>query len=152
VEIDWLYWFIAALLFFAIEVLTPTFYISCLGMGAVIAGLIGVLTNSLPLEIVTFTITSFVSFLTIRPLALRITKSHPSIKTNVDALVNQVGYVTRTIGPGLATGEVRINSQYWRAVCSDGCIINTGESVVILKIEGAKLVVKPFQINRESEQ
>ncbi len=151
-DIDWLYWFIAALLFFAIEVLTPTFYISCLGVGAVIAGLIGVFTNNLPLEIVSFTAASFIAFLTIRPLALRITRSHPSIKTNVDALINQIGYVTRTIGPGMATGEVRINSQYWRAICSDGCTITAGESVVILKVEGTKLVVKPFQINRETEQ
>ena len=65
-------------------------------------------------------------------------------KTNVDSLIGAIATVTKDINPD-DRGEVKVNGQYWLAISSDNNLIETGNKVSILAIEGAKLIVKKYE-------
>lgn len=66
--------------------------------------------------------------------------------TNADKLINMVGTVTKEILIG-EIGEIRVNSELWRAVSLDQVDINVGEKVVVKSLTGNKVLVS--KINNE---
>jgi len=141
----WLLWFIAAIIFFVIEVLTPTFFVVCFGIGSLAAMLI-----SFPfpghdyiwIQLLFFVVFSIVSFFTIRPLAKKIRKNNPGNGTNVDSLYSTVGVVIRQVGPGMQLGHVKILGNIWRALSIDGTLLPVDVRVRVLKIDGTTLYVR----------
>lgn len=67
-------------------------------------------------------------------------------KMNADALAGQLAIVTEPIDAAANTGAVRINGVLWTAKCPDCPRLEPGAHVIVERVEGAKLYVKPAQV------
>ncbi len=63
-------------------------------------------------------------------------------KTNVSEVIGQKGIVKKKILPH-ETGQVKIKGQIWTAVSEDGSIIEEKSEVVVARVEGVKVIVRP---------
>ncbi|WP_020060945.1 NfeD family protein [Bacillus sp. 123MFChir2] len=135
----WVIWFVIAGLLFIAEMLTVTFYLLWLGIGAVVGGLIGLFVpNSLLLQVV---IASVVS-LSLTFFTKRISKNFREAKGYTDAvdqLVGKKGIIVQAV-TNEAHGIVKIEGDMWTAV-SDEPILD-GESVIIVKRSSTVVHVK----------
>jgi membrane protein implicated in regulation of membrane protease activity len=131
-------WLAAAAVFLIIELGTPSLVFACFFAGCLCAAIISLLTSSYLAQIAVFAGISIILIPLTRPLARKITKPSPQ-KTNVDALVNRPGVVTKAIDPDLDVGQVRVDGQVWQAVASQK--IGEGAKIIVNEIRGARLYV-----------
>ena len=62
-------------------------------------------------------------------------------KTNVDSIIGQTGRVKKEIHK-FDTGLVKVSGQIWTAISSNNEIIEEDVEVVVMAVEGVKLIVK----------
>ena len=89
-----------------------------------------------------FLVLSAVALAFTRPLA----KKHflnNSKRTNADRVFDMVGVVTERIDNLNQTGAVQVGGKLWSARSDSGSIIEAGEKVNTVRIEGVKLIVMP---------
>ncbi len=135
-------WLIIAILFFMIEVLTPgVFLYSCFSIGAIIAAVVSLFSKSLILQCIIFVVVSILSIYFLKPLLMKLLIPL-TIKSNVDKIVGQTGVVVEKIDGKKSMGIVKVENELWRAVAENNEVINVDEEIVVLKVEGAHLVVK----------
>lgn len=67
-------------------------------------------------------------------------------RMNADRLAGQTAIVTETIDACADTGAVRVSGVLWTAKCATGERIEKGRHVTIVRVEGAKLYVKPAEM------
>ncbi len=136
----WHIWIIASIALFIIEIFTPSFVAGSIGIGALFAGIaagIGLDTNWQLVAAAAFTA---ISFFTVRPVVIKLSKKNV-LETNVDALIGQTGIVIEEIGD--THGYVKIHGDNWRSFSEDGNPISKDTKVVVTKMEGNKIYVKP---------
>lgn len=89
-------------------------------------------------------------FFGIRPLFLKhFDLSGRGVKTNVDALVGKTAIVSERIDPDTNKGRVIIEGENWRGQSADEAFIEVGEKVTVVRVEGTKLVVRPYSKREE---
>ena len=66
--------------------------------------------------------------------------------TNADRCVGRTGVVLEDIDNLAATGQVRVCGSVWSARSTDGAPIAAGTTVVVDRIEGVKLMVRPAKV------
>ena len=139
----WQIWVIAAIVLFAVEVLTPDLIMGSLGIGCLGAGLSAYFGVSLTWQIGVFCLAAMIVMVTARPWAKRfLYRSSACCPTGGDALVGRVGTVIEEIrGEGRA-GRVRLDAEEWRALSSEPESIPSGAQVEVTRVESATLVVK----------
>ncbi len=148
----WLLWFGAAVIFFIIEMINLTFYVICLGIGALAASAMALI---LPKEeyiwaqLATFAVVTFLSFVVLQPFSRYLKKKGKRYRTNIESIYDDIGIVTREIGPNAQEGRIAIRGSSWRAVAMDNQIIAPGERVRVHKIDGTKLYVSAIKENPE---
>ena len=64
------------------------------------------------------------------------------MKTNIDALVGRKVTVSKNIDNIKETGAVVLDGTTWNARSADDIAITSGETVIIERVEGNKLIVK----------
>ena len=96
--------------------------------------------------VIIFVAVSLLFLVCARPFIKKWTKRN-EIKTNVDSLVGRIAVVTEDIIDG-NRGVVKLDSQEWSAISNDNIV--KGTKVVILSIEGNKLIVKENKANNDS--
>lgn len=135
-------WLIIAILFFIIEILTPgIFLFSCFSIGAIIALVVSLLSTSLLLQCTVFAISSILSIYFLKPLLMKLL-TPLTLKTNVDSLIDKKGVVIETIEGQKSMGIVKVNNELWRAVAENDVVIEKDEEIVVVKVNGAHLVVR----------
>lgn len=71
-------------------------------------------------------------------------KRHRTLKTGAYALEGSAALVEEDVDNALETGAVKVNGQLWTArMESDADKAQKGQHVVIVRVEGSKLIVKP---------
>ena len=65
---------------------------------------------------------------------------------NAEKGIGETALVIEDIDPALGTGRARQGGIDWMAVSETGCIIPKDSIVVISKIDGAKLIVRPDNV------
>ncbi|EPC8419228.1 NfeD family protein [Bacillus cereus] len=139
----WVIWFIIAGILFIAEMLSITFYMLWLGIGAVVGGLIALFApEALLLQVVAGAIVS----LTLTFFTKRISKNFREAKgftDTVDMLVGKKGIVMQTITKE-ANGIVKVDGDIWTAIADDP--IDAGEKVIVIKRHSTIL-----QVKKESE-
>lgn len=121
------------------EIFTPTFFIFWFGVGAMVAALVS-LYFGVYVQVLTFGAVSMVLVLLTRRLVL---SWEPSRKIHVEEIVGKEALVIETIDNKQGTGLVKINGDVWRAFSEDDdVIVEKGEHVKILRVEGAHVVVR----------
>ena len=139
----WAYWIIAGIILIILEIFVPGFTIATFGAGAVITGILSVFIKGFFIQLLIFSVVSFIIFLWLRPLMLKLFyKKSEDLKTNVDALIGKSARVLEKIDNSGFMGRVKVGGENWKALSNTGDIINTDESVEIVRIDGVKLIVK----------
>ncbi|WP_264448884.1 NfeD family protein [Bacillus cereus] len=139
----WVIWFIIAGILFIAEMLSITFYMLWLGIGAVVGGLIALFApDALFLQVVAGAIVS----LTLTFFTKRISKNLREAKgftDTVDKLVGKKGIVMQAITSEV-NGIVKVDGDTWTAISDTP--IDAGEKVVVIKRHSTIL-----QVKKESE-
>lgn len=139
-------WLIVAIVLVIIEIATAGFGVICFAIGAGFAALAAVLgVENAVWQIVIFAAVSFLTFLFLRPIAMRfLEKKSKDVKTNAEAIVGRKGVVSERIDATQHTGRVAIDGDDWKAVSEDGSVIEQGQTVEIVKLDSIIVTVKPI--------
>jgi len=142
---DWLIWFLSAIVLIVAEMFTPGFWLACLAVGCVAAGLVGLIPFAgLTLETVAFAATSLASMIGLRPLMLRRFQLGPGggVRTGVDALLGKRGVVLERIDPVSRKGRVKVDGEDWRGASVDDMPIEVGARITVIQVDGTTLMVE----------
>jgi len=135
-------WLVIAVIFFIIEILTPgVFLFSCFSIGAILAFLISIFSKSLILQCLVFATFSILSVYFLKPILMKLFAPF-TIRSNIDYIIGKKGVVVEKIDGKKSMGIVKVENELWRAVAENNEVINVDEEIVVLKVEGAHLVVK----------
>ena len=143
---DYYIWFIAALIFGVIEIFTAGFVVLWFGVAAAIVGVLSLFgLNSLLLQSIIFAVLTLILVTLSRTFFKNVFKysEGKQYKTTMENLIGKTGIVTTTINNEQSTGRVLIEGQDWTARGIDSSVIEQNKKVVIVRMEGAKLFVKP---------
>jgi len=146
----WHTWLIIGVILFILEIFTPGFVVACFGIGCLAGGLMDYLNLGFGYQIIAFSVVSLILFFTLRPFVVKhLYKTGENLKTNVDALIDQIGIVEEKIDPVENTGRVIVRGDNWKAISLNDEIIEKGERVQVKKIDGVKLYVIPYKSKKE---
>jgi len=89
-----------------------------------------------------FVIVSGIMLIFTRPLVKKYVSTRYQ-KTNSDSLIGRTARITQTVNNRLETGTAFLDGKEWSVRTEDdGQILNEGEMVKVLQIEGVKLIVE----------
>ena len=136
----WVFWLIAAGVFFVIEIATVGFLIFWLGIGALFAMITSFLTENILIQTIVFVVTSSILIPLTKPLADKFSNKK-TIPTNSYSLLNKHGIVVADINSIEGIGQVKVDGEIWSAKSITEETITKGTEVTVDKIDGVKLVV-----------
>ena len=143
----WVFWLIAAGIFFIIEMATIGFLVFWLGIGAILAMLTSFITDSILIQSLVFVITSTLLLIFTRPLVDKFIKVPKEIKTNAYSIIGKKGIVISKINNIEGTGQIKIGGEVWSAKSSENEDIPENTEIEIVEIDGVKAVVKEIKNN-----
>jgi inner membrane protein len=142
----WHVWFLIAIVLFIAEIFTPGFFLACLGIAAIVSGIVDLLGGSLVLQFLFYCITTLVVLVGMRPFFVRFFREYgESFPTNYKALIGKLGIVEEAIDRRTHDGRVKVGGESWRAVSHSAPVLPKGASVRVLAIDGNKLVVESLK-------
>ena len=134
-------WIAAIIVFGVVEAATAGLTSIWFLLGSVAALIAAVCGGPLWLQLVLFFAVSVAALAATRPLVTKLLKK--DIKpTNADRVLGGVARVTERIDNDVPTGAVYIDGKTWTARSDNGSVIEPGEMVRILRMEGVKLYVE----------
>ena len=137
---EWAVWLVLAALLGVAEVLTLTFFLGAVALGAVLAAAAAAAGLNLLFQLVAFVLGSVLSLWLLRPIARRHVHTPPAIRTGAAALVGKRAVVVQRVDDH--GGRVRIEGEEWSArAFFDGHVMEEGARVEVAKIEGATALV-----------
>ncbi|PTQ55097.1 MAG: putative activity regulator of membrane protease YbbK [Candidatus Carbobacillus altaicus] len=151
---EWLthpiFWFILGFILLIIEVMTVTFVLLWIGIGALLTGLVTLFSSNLALALATFVVSSTVLWVFTRPLTRRLRQRSPKVESGVYALIGKTT-VAETSFDDQESGSVRLMGDVWRAKSIAGRIA-AGSPVKVVRVEGVTLYVEPLNDDIASDQ
>jgi membrane protein implicated in regulation of membrane protease activity len=140
--VAWIVWLIVAAVLGVAELLTFTFALGLIAVGACVAAAVAVFGVGLPLQLLAFILASGAGLGMVLPIARRHVKQPPLLRTGPAALVGRPAQVLEEVtGHG---GRVRIGGEVWSARAYDETlVIPVGHTVDVMQIEGATALVYP---------
>lgn len=144
-----LFWLIAVAALVLLE--SATMALTCIwfAVGAVGALAVSLLGGGFWPQMIVFVLLSALCLAAVRPVAVR-RLGIKKTATNADRVLQSRGVVVETIDNGIPSGQVRAAGQIWTARAADDQVIPKGETVVVLQIQGVKLIVEPLPVPAES--
>ena len=131
-------WFIAFVILLVIELVTVNLVTIWFAIGAVAAIITTIFTDSILIQSIVFIVVSVIALLITKPLIKKFKKFEVE-PTNSDRVIGKVGDVTKKIEKN-KYGEVKVYGNTWTASSKD--VIEVGERVKVLSIDGVKLIVE----------
>lgn len=139
----WHLWAALALVLFAAEMLTLSFYLFCFAVAAVGASVAAGMGATTTGQLAIFAATAILAILSLRRLFRRIIYRNSEVKpTLTSAMTGTVGIVTETITGSTTAGRVKLRGEEWRALAADNTTIAEGQSVEVVTVTGATITVK----------
>ncbi len=139
----WIYWVIAALLLFIVEMFTAGLAVICLSIGCLGSAIAAAMDASIEWQLSIFAIVSFIALIAVRPLLKRLFyKGGEKVATNASAMVGKHGVVCADIYGNDEQGRVMIEGVDWRAITTDDEHLAKGTRVVVVAINSVVLTVK----------
>lgn len=133
----WL-WLAVVIITLVIEFMTAEIVSIWFFVGSVVSLILAICKVDPAIQIIVFVLVSLLFMACVRPFIRKYIKRN-EIKTNVDSFVGRIALVTEDILDG-NRGVVKIDGQEWSAIAHEDIL--KGTKVVILSIEGNKLIVK----------
>lgn len=146
----WVWAALAAVLIVG-EIFTAGFFLLPFGLGAAAAAVLALIGAPLGWQWGVFLALSAVLLLSLRRFADRITHEPPE-KVGADRLIGKEGVVVETIESDDGTGRVRIESEEWRAGSAESQTLAAGTHVVVERVSGTHLVVRPAHDTVETKE
>ena len=123
------------------ELFTMEFSLTCVGIGLIGAALASWLGGVLWVQITTFALVAVVSWLGVRPLALKhLYGKVKDVKTPSEDVIGKQAMVEIAIDPMHDTGRVLVNGESWKATAAKALAKHT--PCVVEKLHGVTLFVK----------
>jgi len=140
--VAWIVWLIVAAVLGVTELLTFTFALGLIAIGACVAAGVAVFDVGLPFQLLAFILASGAGLGLVLPIARRHVRQPPLLRTGPAALVGRHAQVLEEVtGHG---GRVRIGGEVWSARSYDETlVIPIGDTVDVMQIEGATALVYP---------
>ncbi len=136
-------WLLAAGVFIAVEAGTVQLVCIWFACGSVLAALAAMANAPFWAQLLIFLISSVSVLIVGRPMLLDRVRAR-GLKTNVERVVGQVGVVAQEIDNLNQAGRVKIDGLDWAARSERGDMIAAGEPVLVLRVDGVKLIVEPL--------
>jgi membrane protein implicated in regulation of membrane protease activity len=138
----WIVWLIVAAVLGVAELVTFTFALGLIAVGACVAAGVAALDLGVPFQLLAFVIASGAGLGLVLPIARRHVKQPPLLRSGSAALVGRPARVLEEVtGDG---GRVRIGGEEWSARSYDETlVIPVGRNVDVMQIEGATALVYP---------
>ncbi|MCW2893015.1 MAG: hypothetical protein QOG28_877 [Trebonia sp.] len=138
----WIVWLIVAAVLGVAELVTFTFALGLIAVGACVAAGVAALDLGVPFQLLAFVIASGAGLGLVLPIARRHVKQPPLLRSGSAALVGRPARVLEEVtGYG---GRVRIGGEEWSARSYDETlVIPVGHNVDVMQIEGATALVYP---------
>lgn len=133
-------WIIALVVFLAIEGITVGLTAIWFAAGALVAWICALAGAGVAVQVAAFIVVTIVALYFTRPLVKKYINGKV-IPTNADAVIGEECRVTETIDNIAAKGAVYVGGKTWTARSDNDEIIEEGELVTALRIEGVKLIV-----------
>ena len=131
-------WFACIFVFLIIEAITLNLVTIWFAFGSICAYITSYFTENIIIQLIVFTVTTATSLLLTKPLLEKYIKKNKE-STNFDRIIGKIGIVTKTIKKH-ESGRVKIDGKDWMAISEK--MIKQGTEVEILKIDGAKILVR----------
>jgi membrane protein implicated in regulation of membrane protease activity len=140
--VAWIVWLIVAAVLGVAELVTFTFALGLIAVGACVAAAAAAFDLGLPFQLLAFVIASVAGLGVVLPIARRHIKQPPLLRTGPAALVGRPAHVLEEVnGRG---GRVRIGGEVWSARSYDETlVIPVGADVDVMQIDGATALVYP---------
>ena len=143
----WIFWAILGAVLVIAEIFTTGFVLLWFGIGALAAGLAGLLgVHSIVLQFLIFTVVSLGLTVASRTIFVNYfsrEKSGGDLKSGVDSLPGKVGTVVSSSRGALNEGAVKVFGSTWTAYPADGEEpLEAGDRVEVTKVQGASIYVK----------
>ena len=140
--VAWIVWLIVAAVLGVAELVTFTFALGIIAVGALVAAGVGAAHLALPFQLLAFVAASGAGLGFVLPVARRHVKQPPLLKTGPAALVGRSASVLEEVNRH--GGRVRIGGEEWSARPYDETlVIPVGRIVDVMQIEGATALVYP---------
>ena len=139
----WVWLGLAAILIVA-EMFTAGFFMLPFGLGAAVAAGLAFVGATPVWQWTAFLAVSAILLMSLRRFADHVTHEPPE-KVGVDRLIGKTGVVLEPVEPGDGSGRVRIEREEWRADTSGDVAIPEGARVMVERVSGTHLVVRPVE-------
>lgn len=138
----WIIWIVAGVFLMLAEMFTSSFFVFLIGLSCILAGLTAVFTDSVPVQLSVFIISTLLLLIFIRPFCMKYFSKTTKI-SNINALIGKEFVVTTAINNHDDKGYIKSGGDYWRARTVDDSTVEEGKTVIAERIEGATIFVKP---------
>lgn len=132
-------WIVALVMFVIAEAVTYqliTIWFAIGALGALLASIAGAEVST---QITVFLALSIATLLLLRPISKQYLKNKFE-KTNVESLVGMDVLITEDVNNVVGAGKGKIRGMEWTVRSADNSTICAGETAVVKKIEGVKLI------------
>ncbi len=137
-----MYYWLGAIIFFIIfEAITVNLTTIWFALGALCALIVSLITDSIPIQTITFLIVSIIAVIATRPFVKKFLTTNIE-KTNYDRVLGMEGITTKKITK-LDFGEVKVDGKLWTAKANQNIEPNT--KIKVLNIDGVKLIVEKIK-------
>ena len=138
----WVIWIIVGAIFVIAEIFSASFFAGPIGFGCIIAAILAEQEASAAVQFASFSITTVVMLLAIRPIVMKMLQNKPDDQVSgIETYVGKQGRITETVDPQTGTGRIKIGSESWRALSDKNIIIEEKSLATVVRIEGSKAVV-----------
>lgn len=134
-------WLIATIVFSVAEAVTVQLISIWFAAGSLLALVASMLGAPLWMQVIVFFVGTGILLIATRPIAKKLIGAK-KVATNADMVIGCTGIVEQPIDNLRDTGRVFVNGLSWMARSEDGSEIAADETVVINRIEGAKVFVE----------
>jgi inner membrane protein len=143
----WILWFILGAVLIVAEIFTSGFVLLWFGIGALLAGLAGLIgVDSLLVQFLIFAFVSVGLTVASRTIFLKYfsrENTGDSLKSGVDSLPGKIGTVVSSSRGAMQEGAVKVFGSTWTAYPAQGeTALEAGERVRVESVEGASIYVR----------
>lgn len=133
-------WTVVIVIFIIFEAMTLGLTAIWFAAGSLFALVVSLLGMDLIFQLLVFAVSSGVLLFFTKPFVTKHMKVGIN-KTNVDSIIGQKGQVKKAIN-AYETGLVKVSGQIWTAKSFDDEKIDENKEVIVMAVEGVKLIVK----------
>ena len=139
----WIIWAVVAMVCLIMEMSSGDFYITCFGIGALVALVVSIFAVPLWVQIIVFAVFSVLSIFFLRPhLVALINRGGHERLSNEQAIIGRIGEVSETVKAG-GYGRVKLDGDDWKAQTDSTDDLPVGAKVRIIGMDSIIVKVEP---------